>query len=68
MTKVNLDRMLRDLGWWLAREGGRHEVWTEVWTIGEMTEAVPRHRDIDEHTARSSSRKARVSPGQGAKP
>jgi mRNA interferase HicA len=64
MKKIDLDRMLRDLGWWLAREGGRHEVWTN----GEMAEAVPRHREIDEHTARSILRKARSSPGQGAKP
>jgi mRNA interferase HicA len=61
MKKTELERKLRGCGWWLDRQGGRHEVWTN----GKMTEAVPRHRDIDERTARSIARKAQANPGQG---
>lgn len=43
---------------------GRHEVWTN----GEMTEPVPRHKEIDEHTARSIVRKAEANPGVRVKP
>jgi mRNA interferase HicA len=61
VKKSGLDRRLRDLGWWLERQGGRHEVWTN----GEMTEAVPRHREINERLARSIVRKAQANPGKG---
>jgi mRNA interferase HicA len=49
VKKSELEKQLRDCGWWLARQGSRHEVWTN----GKVAEAVPRHREIDEHTARS---------------
>ena len=55
VKKADLDKRLRECGWWLARQGSRHEVWTN----GKVTEAVPRHREIDEYTARSILRKAR---------
>jgi hypothetical protein len=42
----------------LARQGARDEVWTN----GKVTEAVPRHREIDEHTARSIIRAAKTHP------
>jgi mRNA interferase HicA len=61
MKKGELQRRLRDLGWWLERQGGRHEVWTN----GEATEAVPRHNEIDEHIARSILRRAQANPGRG---
>ena len=63
VRKSELEKRLREYGWWLDRQGGRHEVWTN----GKLTEAVPRHREIDEHTARSILRKAETSPGQGAR-
>ncbi len=56
MKKTELDRALRDLGWWLERQGGRHEVWTN----GEVTEFVPRHKEIDEHLARSILKRAQA--------
>jgi mRNA interferase HicA len=64
MKKIELERKLRDLGWWLERQGGRHEVWTN----GEMTEAVPRHREIDERLARSIVSNAQANPGKGTRP
>lgn len=48
MKKYDLERALRSFGWWLSREGGRHEIWTN----GLQTQAVPRHKEINEWTAR----------------
>ncbi|HMF43096.1 MAG TPA: type II toxin-antitoxin system HicA family toxin [Polyangia bacterium] len=59
VKKSDLDRRLREQGWWLDRQGGRHEVWTN----GKLTEPVPRHREIHERTAHSILRKAEASPG-----
>lgn len=56
VKKSELEHELHDCGWWLGRQGRRHEVWTN----GKVTEAVPRHKEIDEHTARSIVRKARA--------
>jgi mRNA interferase HicA len=64
VKKTELERRLRGWGWWLDRQGRRHEVWTN----GEMTEAVPRHKEIDEGTARSIIRKAQASHVKGVKP
>lgn len=38
-----------------VREGANHE----VWTIGDERLVIPRHREINEHTAKASSRKQR---------
>jgi mRNA interferase HicA len=43
-----LTRKLRALGWWVYRQGGRHEIWTN----GKDTESVPRHKEVSENTAR----------------
>jgi mRNA interferase HicA len=56
VKKSEIEHELRDCGWWLARQGHRHEVWTN----GKVTEAVPRHKEIDEYTARSILKKARA--------
>ena len=60
MKKIEVDKRLRGCGWWLDRQGSRHEIWTN----GELTEAVPRHKEIDEHTARSILRRAAANPVQ----
>lgn len=43
-----LKNQLKALGWWLLREGGDHEIWTN----GMDTEQVPRHREIGESLAK----------------
>jgi mRNA interferase HicA len=63
VKKAELEKRLREYGWWLDRQGSRHEVWSN----GRLTEPVPRHREIDERTARSILRKAEASPGPGSK-
>ncbi len=58
MKKVDLGKELNRLGWWFKREGGNHEIWTN----GEDTEAVPRHREINENLAKKILRVARNNP------
>lgn len=48
MKKRDLDKELARAGWWLKRQGGGHEIWTN----GEETEPVPRHREINERLAK----------------
>ena len=51
--KAQLERALRDAGWWVQRERGKHEIWTNgaatvpvprtlkgKWTIGEIAKRV----------------------------
>lgn len=47
MKRRELEGRLRDLGWKLARHGGRHDVWSD----GERQEAVPRHTEINDKLA-----------------
>jgi len=49
MKRRDLERKLRELGWRLARNGARHDVWAR----GEREIAVPRHAEINEYTARA---------------
>jgi mRNA interferase HicA len=57
--KREVEQELRQLGWWMARQGTRHEVWTN----GSEQEPVPRHREIAENLARKALRSARRHPG-----
>jgi len=58
MKKVDLERQLRELGWWKSREGAKHEKWTN----GRHTTMIPRHRDINEFTAEAILRFAAEHP------
>ncbi len=49
MKRRELERRLMKLGWQLLRHGRRHDLWAK----GEREVAVPRHSEINEHTARS---------------
>ena len=55
MKKRDVEQRLRDLGWFFVREGGSHEIWSN----GIEQTTLPRHRAINEMTARSILRKAR---------
>ncbi len=55
MKRRELERKLEALGWRLARHGGRHDIWAR----GEIEIAVPRHREINEYTAKAILREAR---------
>jgi mRNA interferase HicA len=51
---------LKNYGWKLLRQGGRHEIWSN----GEIEEPVPRHREINELLAKKILKKARLNPGK----
>jgi len=42
MKRKKLENGLKELGWWLLRHGGNHDIWTD----GERQEPIPRHNDI----------------------
>jgi mRNA interferase HicA len=58
MKKFDLERELRKLGWWLQRNGKKHDYWTN----GQIHESVPRHKEIKEMLARKILRTARDNP------
>jgi hypothetical protein len=53
-----LKQELTRLGWYFLRQGKQ-----EFWTNGELTEPIPRHKEIDEFTAKGILRKAQKFPG-----
>ncbi len=55
MKKRDLDNELKRLGWWLLRQG-KHEIWTN----GVLTIPVPRHKEINEMTAKAILRDAKL--------
>ncbi len=58
MKKRDLEQALKEFGWYLEREGGNHEIWTN----GTIKEPVPRHREINELLAKKIIRKAKNNP------
>lgn len=60
MKKKNLEQQLRELGWMFLRQGGSHEIWTN----GEHQVPIPRHKEINELTARGILRKAEKNPAE----
>ncbi len=58
MKKKDVEASLGKYGWWLDRHGSSHDIWTN----GEVTTQVPRHRDINEYTAKSILKKAKTNP------
>jgi len=55
MKRREIERNLKALGWMLLRHGSRHDVWSRG--LARLT--VPRHDEINEHTARAILREAR---------
>lgn len=58
MRRRDLHKRLKVLGWCMEREGGRHEIWTN----GQITEAVPRHAEINELLAKKIIKIAEAYP------
>ena len=48
MKRKELEKRMDDAGWLLLRYGRRHD----IWSCGERKMAVPRHREINEYTAK----------------
>lgn len=53
MKHRDLIKLFENKGWYLKREGGNHEVYTD----GEHDETIPRHREINEKLARALIKK-----------
>lgn len=60
MKKVDLCKQLTESGWWKYGEGPNHEKWTN----GEQKTTVPRHREINEFTAKGILKLAQANPGK----
>ncbi len=58
MKKTDLEKQLSKYGWKFFRHGGSHDIWTN----GEKNEAVPRHREINEYTAKKILKTAQENP------
>lgn len=64
MKYRDLIRELKNYRWYLLRQGGRHEIWSN----GEIEEPIPRHREINELLARKILKKVQMNPNKGNKP
>jgi mRNA interferase HicA len=60
VKKRDLEKVLSELGWWLKRSDGGHDVWTN----GKESEPVPRHREINEFLAKKILKTAKRNPGR----
>lgn len=60
MKKRDIEKLLRKLGWELARHGANHDIWTN----GVETVEVPRHREINEYTAKGILKVVKENPGR----
>jgi mRNA interferase HicA len=49
MKRKDLEKKLQKLGWSLYRHGGKHDIWSN----GIYEIAVPRHKEINEITAKT---------------
>jgi mRNA interferase HicA len=55
MKRKSLENELKRLGWWILRNGGNHDIWTD----GDRQEPIPRHNEINEKLACSILKKAK---------
>lgn len=60
MKKRDIEKRLRKLRWKLARHGGSHDIWTN----GMETVQIPRHREVNEFTAKGILKAAKENPGK----
>lgn len=47
MKRRELEKTLKYMGWWLHRNGSRHDIWTN----GKWKVQLPRHHEVSEGTA-----------------
>jgi len=55
MKRLDLIRKIEDMGCHLVRHGGNHDWYRNPET--NVSEAVPRHREVNEHLARKILKK-----------
>lgn len=49
MKRTDLIRLLEKNGWYLKRNGGGHDIYTN----GKSNESIPRHNEIKENLAKA---------------
>lgn len=49
MKHKDLEKLLKSNGWYFLRSGGNHDIYTN----GKETEALPRHKEINEQLAKA---------------
>jgi mRNA interferase HicA len=55
VKKRDLEKSLSKMGWKIKSHGGNHDIWSR----GDMIMPIPRHREINEMTAKAILRKAK---------
>lgn len=55
MKRRELENALKAIGWWFSHDGGEHAFWTN----GHHYVQVPRHRELNEYTARGIIKQAK---------
>lgn len=53
MKRRELVKLLEENGWYIKRNGGNHDLYTN----GEATEPIPRHSEINERLAKAIIKK-----------
>jgi mRNA interferase HicA len=56
VKRQELEAALRALGWYFFKHGGKHDLWAHPKKQRKLV--VPRHKEINEHLARSILRQA----------
>jgi predicted RNA binding protein YcfA (HicA-like mRNA interferase family) len=56
VKRQELESALRALGWHFLKHGGSHDLWAHPTRPRKL--AVPRHKELEEHLARSILRQA----------
>lgn len=60
MKKRDVERKLKENGWWFARHGSSHDIWTN----GKISTQIPRHVEVNELLSKSIIREAQKYPGE----
>lgn len=61
MKRRELVKLLEDNGWYIKRNGGNHDIYTD----GNRTEPIPRHPDINERLAKNIIKKLGLNSPNG---
>ncbi len=59
MNRRQLLRHLSNSGCYMVREGGKHSIWSNA--PGDQYAMIPRHAEIDNHTARQICKQLGIS-------
>lgn len=54
--RADLIRLLEKNGWYLKRNGGAHDIYTN----GTESETIPRHNEVNENLARAIIKRRRL--------